>query len=104
MVSEESLNVIAKAYNAMSDRDNWSRIIRSYARTFEHRWVNERIVHPLPIEESRSRRVVLNQCFAFMAWHYHMAHLEGDVTRCQACRSDYSGHAVWRNPFPSSAR
>lgn len=99
MISQESIDMMAASYAAMNDREDWSRILTTYRRSFEHRWVNERIVHPLPIEESRSRRLILNQAYRFMGWHYHMVVLEGDLDQCSACRYDYSGHASWRDPF-----
>lgn len=99
MISEESLRIMADSYAAMNHREEWSRILIAWARTFEHRWVNEKIVHPLPLQESKERRKVLNQGHLFMAWHYHVVVLEGDVSKCQSCRLGHSGHDGWQIPF-----
>jgi hypothetical protein len=104
MISEELLSIMADSYAAMNDRNEWSRILLAFARTFEHRWVNERIIHPLPIVESRARRKILNQSHRFMAWHYHMIVLGGGYAAtqlCAACRNGYSGHNGWQDPFHS---
>lgn len=99
MISDESIQIMSASYEVLNNRDDWSRIISTFARAFEHRWINERIVHPLPIEKSRACRQILNASYRFMAWHYHHVVLAGELERCPSCVYDYSGHRGWHKPF-----
>lgn len=81
MIEQASIEFLEASYEAINSRQNWSRILFRYAR------------NRLPITfEYRDRLPVTNYGYFFMSRHYHVIVLEGDLTKCSACRYGYSGH------------
>jgi hypothetical protein len=62
-----------------NDWNDWSRQLGAWRRSFSYRWVNEHIVYPLPLEETRRRAAILAFSLRFMSAYYHWKKLYLEV-------------------------
>lgn len=58
---------VYSAYAEMNDKNNLSRIIRSWRRTYEYYWSRGQIIFPLPIQETVSRKKITISAQQFMS-------------------------------------
>jgi hypothetical protein len=90
--SAESESFMAAAYS--HQLQNLPQQLHDYAYRIYHRtcyrWVNNRIVHPVPLEESRFWNVMREAMYDTAS---ALIHIELGIGEwCQACRFNYGGH------------
>lgn len=63
MLSEEVGEAMGSAYSW----ESMGECLERWRRTFQYRWVNGRIWHPLPYQESHRRSLILYEGYRFLA-------------------------------------
>lgn len=85
---------VSEAYRAMSEPfsftfDNVSATCKIICKLRTYKWVNGKIVHPLPHDLSMSYQRILNHGYAAAALLFHFEKRCGDKTCCtRLCSKD----------------